>query len=300
MSILKEVVKGKIKRPKIVLVFGADGCGKSTFGSQAPNPIFIGAEDGTSNLDISRFPQPKTWKDVINYLTILKTENHDYKTVVIDSLDWIEPILHKEICQEYGVNSIEKAAGGYGKGYLESLNKWGDFIKCCSELREKGLNIILIAHAEVVKFSDPMMQTEYDRYQLKLYKKSAALIREFCDAVLFATYEMFTKKDGGRTRAFGEGVRVVFTERRPGFDAKNRFGLPYQLPLDWNEFEKACENGQPHSPTYLREQIIELVKEITDPELKKKIEETVEKAGSDAAKLEQIKNRVLVKLEQPT
>ena len=300
MSILQKVTKGKVKRPKIVLIFASDGIGKTTWASQAPSPIFLGVEDGSSHLDVSRFPQPQTWKDVLGSINALKTEQHEYKTLVIDSLDWLEPILHREICNEYGVNSIEKAAGGYGKGYAEAVNKWADLTRELSLLRDKGMNIILIAHAEVVKFSDPMMQTEYDRYQLKLYKKSAALMREFCDAVLFATYEMFTKKDGGRTRAFGEGVRVVFTERRPGFDAKNRFGLPYQLPLDWNEFEKACENGQPHSPTYLREQIIELVKEITDPELKKKIEETVENAGSDAAKLEQIKNRVLVKLEQPT
>lgn len=300
MSILAKVTKGKIKRPKIILVFGADGCGKSTFSSQAPNPIFLGAEDGTSNLDIARFPQPQSWKDVINYLTTLKTENHDYKTVVVDSLDWVEPILHREICAEYGVNSIEKAAGGYGKGYGEAVNKWNEFIKCCSDLRDKGMNVILIAHAEIVKFSDPMMQTEYDRYQLKLYRKSAALLREFCDAVLFATYEMFTKKDNGRTRAFGEGVRVMYTERRPGFDAKNRYGLPFQLSLDWVEFEKACEAGQPHAPAYLKNQIIELIKEITDPELRKKIEDTLEKTGNDSAKLEQIKNRILVLLEQAT
>jgi hypothetical protein len=300
MSFLSKVTKGKVKRPKIVLIFASDGIGKTTWASQAPNPIFLGVEDGSSHLDVARFPQPQTWKDVLGSINALKTEKHDYKTLVIDSLDWLEPVLHREICNEYGVNSIEKAAGGYGKGYGEAVNKWADLTRELSALRDIGMNVILIAHAEVVKFSDPMMQTEYDRYQLKLYKKSAALMREFCDAVLFATYEMFTKKDGSRTRAFGEGVRVVYTERRPGFDAKNRFGLPYQIPLDWNEFEKACDNGQPHSPTYLREQIMELTKEITDADLKKKIEETVEKAGSDAAKLEQIKNRILVKLEQPT
>ena len=123
MSLLSKVTKGKLKRPKIVLIFGVDGCGKSTFGSQAPNPIFIGAEEGTSHLDVSRFPQPKKWADVINSMTSLKTEAHDYKTLVVDSLDWIEPILHKEICLEYGVNSIEKAAGGYGKGYAEAVTK---------------------------------------------------------------------------------------------------------------------------------------------------------------------------------
>lgn len=298
MSVLAKVIKGKISRPKIVLLYAADGIGKTTWASQAPSPIFLGVEDGSSNLDVARFPQPNSWKDVLASIAALKTEKHDYKTLVIDSLDWLEPILHREICAEYGVNSIEKAAGGYGKGYTEAVNKWAELTRELSMLRDMKMNVILIAHAEVVRFSDPMMQTEYDRYQLKLYKKSAALIREFCDAVLFATYEMFTKKDGGRTRAFGEGVRVVYTERRPGFDAKNRYGLPFQLPLDWAEFEKACESGQPHAPSYLREQILELMKEVADQDLKKKIEETLEKAGSDSAKLEQIKNRILVILEQ--
>lgn len=298
---LKQIKRGKIKKPHLVLVYGVDGCGKTTFASQAPNPIFMGAEEGSNNLDVARLPSPSKWSDIEAQCLELLNNDHDFKTLVVDSLDWIEPMLFQSICDRYGVNSIEKAAGGYGKGFTESVNEWIKFTKILTRLRdEKQMNIVLIAHSQITKFSDPTNQTEYDRYSLKLYKKSAELFREFVECVIFANFEMFTKKDGGRTRAFGEGVRVVFTERRPGFDAKNRFGLPYQLPLDWNEFEKACENGQPHSPTYLREQIIELVKEITDPELKKKIEETVEKAGSDAAKLEQIKNRVLVKLEQPT
>lgn len=293
-NILNQVIKGKIKRPKIITIFGVDGVGKSSFAAQSPNPIFLGAEEGTSNLDVSRLPQPKNWKDVIASIEALEKEKHDYKTFVVDSLDWLEPILHREICQEYGVNSIEKAAGGYGKGYTEAVNKWDTFVKGCSALRDKGMNIILIAHAEVIKFSDPMTQSEYDRYQLKLYKKTAALIREFCDAVLFANYELFTKKDGTRTRAFGDGVRVMHTERRPGFDAKNRYGLKPTLSLDWNEFEKACESGNPNDPTIIKNQIVELVKEVQDEQKRTLIMETVEKAGNDAVKLDQIKNRIMV------
>ena len=294
MSFLSKVTTGKIKKPRMVLIYGPDGCGKSTFGAQAPSPIFLGSEEGTNNLDVARFPPVSKWSDIMASLNELSSEKHEYKTLVIDSLDWIEPLLYQHICDRYGVKSIELAAGGYGKGFSESLNEWIGFNKLLSKLRdEKKMNVILIAHAEITKFSDPNAQVEYDRFSLKLYKKSSSLFREFVDCVLFANFEVVAKKDGTKTRAYGDGVRVMYTERRPGFDAKNRFGLPFSLPLSWHDFDKACDEDKSNSLPFLKTSINELASQL-DEELKKKVIETMEKAGDNIPQLEAIRNRVLI------
>jgi hypothetical protein len=298
MSLLSKVSKGIIKKPHLVLIAGVDGVGKSSFAAQAPNPIFIGSEDGTNNLDVTRFPSMSKWSDVELALNELLTTDHEYKTLVVDSLDWLEPVLYQHICDKYNVKSIELAAGGYGKGYVESLNEWIKFNKILMRLREEKLmNIILIGHTEIVKFSDPTNQSDYDRFQLKLYKKSAALFREFVDSVLFANFETFAKKDGNKTRAYGDGVRVMFTERRPGFDAKNRFGLPFQMSLSWEEYVKGTENDRSKLPDYLRESIMELAKELNDERRAKALDAT-EKAGNNIVQLEAIKNRVVTLLNE--
>lgn len=293
---LSQVTKGKIKKPHMILLFGIDGVGKSTFAAQAPNPIFLGSEDGSNNLDVARFPTPAKWADIEKAVSELTTEKHDYKTLVIDSADWIEPLLHQEICVRHGAKSIELAAGGYGKGYVEAVTEWQKFCKSLAKLRdERGMNVIIIAHSEVVKFNDPYTQTEYDRYQLKLYKKSSALLREFVDCVLFANFEIFSKKDGQKQRHFADGARVLYTERRPGFDAKNRLGLPFQIPLSWDDFETAIS---PLTKSALMDSIEAMLAEVKDEDLKNKVFETIKKAGDNLLQLEAIKNRLSVRLSE--
>lgn len=295
---LSKVSKGKIKKPQLVLIYGVDSVGKSTFGAQSPNPIFLGAEEGTNNLDVSRFPSVDRWVDIDAQLNELLTEKHDYKSLVVDSLDWLEPLLHQHICDRYGSKSIDHAAGGYGKGYTEAVLEWIKFNKLLTKLRdERKMNIILIAHSQITKFSDPTTQTEYDRYSLKLYKKSADLFREFVDSVLFANFEVSSFKDGSKTRVDGDGIRILNTERRPGFDAKNRFSLPLTIPLSWDDYVKACELSEV-TPEFLVQSIDGLMENITDDELRKKIVQTVAKAGNSVVDLEAIKNRILVIIEE--
>jgi hypothetical protein len=298
MSLLAKVSKGKLKKPHLVLIYGADGVGKSSFASGFPNSIFLGAEDGTNNLDVSRFPSLNDWNEVTKAVSELTTEKHDYQTLVIDSLDWLEPMLHKSICERYNVKSIELAAGGYGKGYTEALNGWIALKDQLSGLREKRqMNIVLIGHAEIIPFNDPDAQTTYDRYQLKLHKKASAMWREYVDHVLFANFEIYAKKDGNKTRAYGEGARVLYTERRPGFDAKNRLGLQFSLPLSYDDFSKSCELAGDGNAEKLKEAIMVMVAELKDADLKQKVVETVNKAGKNLQQLEAIQNRLRIRLE---
>jgi hypothetical protein len=221
MSFLSTVTKGKIKKPNLVLLYGVDGIGKSTWAAQAPEPIFLGPEDGTNNLNVSRFSDIKSWQSVISALNELIDCQHSYKTLVIDTLDWLELMLWSNIIGSSGKN-INTVNGGYGAGREEAKLCFKDMISSLNSLREsKKMNIILLAHSEVKPFADPRLNETYDRYELKLDKKSSALFREYCDDVLFSTFKAFVKKDDGKqAKTFSDGVRVVYTERRPAFDAK--------------------------------------------------------------------------------
>lgn len=297
MNLLSQVKRGRLKKPILTLIYGTDGVGKSTFGADAPEPIFLGPEKGTAALDVARFPSPTNFKQIIQAIDELTLDSHEYKTLVIDSLDWIEPLVWEQVCSEAGKSNIEEVGGGYGKGYVAANKLWREMITRLSCLQAtRGLNIVLIAHSQVKTFQDPQTQAGYDRYQLKLNEKAGALFREFVDSVLFATYEVFTKRDGNRTRAIGDGARVIFTGHRPAFDAKNRLGLPFQIPLLWEEFIKACEVGQPEDPELIKKNIEELLSQVKDPELKSRVLEAMERGSQDSTRLQKIQNRLRSRL----
>jgi hypothetical protein len=294
---MKQVTKGKIVRPLCIMVYGSDGVGKTTLGSQAPSPVFLGPEIGTANLDVSRFPTPKHWKDIEAAVLELTNEQHNFKTLVIDSLDWIEPMLFKAICEDYNCKSIELAAGGYGKGYVEATSRWGGLKDKLELLRnQRGMNIILIAHSEVVSFLDPSTQLSYQRYELKLHKRSSALWREYVDAVLFCNLKIFARKEGNNVQALSDGARVMYTERRPGWDAKNRFGLPLELDLSWTSLVDAIARAEPESLETVKAKIESMLTCVTNDDLKEKVITAFYKAGDDLITLNAIANRLALRI----
>src|SRR5262245_5260247 len=191
-----------------------------------PNPIFIGAEKGTEQLDVARFPQTESIELLAQVRALQQTQKHEFDSVVLDSLDWVEPLIWKAVCDEGKVETIEQYAGGYGKGYVRALDLWRTLLKELSVLNDK-MHVLLIGHAQIKSFQDPELSTSYDRYQLKINDKAAALVREAADAVLFAQFETELVKTNGKTGADGEGNRIMSTESRPGWDAKHRFNLPF-------------------------------------------------------------------------
>lgn len=242
---LASVQRGKIKQPMRLVMYGPPGIGKSTFASQAPNPIFIGAEKGTAMLDVARFPQPERWEDVHEALRTLWNEKHDFKTLVVDTLDWLEPLNHAQVVAEDGkVKSIDEI--GYGRGFNVALDKWRVFLSRLEKLCDaRGLNIILLAHCHVKTFKAPDVD-HYDRYELKLHAKANGLIQEWADEVLFANYETLTREDD-RTktvRGVSDGTRLLHTVRHACWDAKNRHSLPAVLPLSWDEYAGAVRASQ--------------------------------------------------------
>ncbi len=225
--------------------------------------MFIPVEDGTDAINVDSFPKPRTFKEVMGYLQQLAEEEHDFKTVVVDSLDWLEPIVWKETVLRipYGekgkkIENIEDY--GFGKGFGHAMDVWVDYIDALDYLRsEKQMTVIQICHAQIKKFENPETDI-YDRYELKLQKQVAAKMMEHSDIILFANYYVGVKKEekamskDGRKRAVGTGERVLYTEERPAFMAGNRYSLPSEIPFD--KEGKYWETIAEHVPFYSNQQ----------------------------------------------
>lgn len=279
---LASVKKGRVETPLCVVMYGPEGIGKSTFAANAPNPIFIDAEDGSTRLDVSRFPVPENWEHVRESLALLANEKHEYRSVAIDTADWIEPLIYEHVCSTCGKASIEDFC--YGKGYVQALDQWRGFLDQLDLLRARGMNVILLAHTQVKTFRNPAGD-DYDRYELKLHAKTAGLLKEWSDAVLFTNYLVFPKEaDNKKVKMFGDGSRVIYTEHRPAWDAKNKYGLPFKLPLDWAEFERAAHAGEPASFDELSAEIAKLV-ETVDAATKEQAAPAIARCGKDTRKL---------------
>lgn len=230
------------KPPRIVL-YGPHGIGKNTFGSSAPNPVLINIEDGhPHDTPIDSFPKAESWDDVMGAFAALYSEDHDFETLIVDSLDWLEPLIWAETCKRNSWSDIEQP--GYGKGYLAALDVWREYLDAINGLRnDKGMAVIQTAHAQITRFDSP--ETEpYDRYSIKLQKRASELVQENADMVLFANFKVATTKtDAGFnkkvTRGVGSGQRVIYTEERPAYLAKNRHRLPPELSLSWSALADA-------------------------------------------------------------
>lgn len=228
------VKSGKISRPIVTLLWGIEGVGKTSFAASAPDPIFLSSEDGTGHLDVARFPEPSGWLDVLAACAVAKRSAGRFKTLVIDTLDWIEPLLWRYVCAENGWQSIEEP--GYGKGYTIALDEWSKLVAMVREVRAAGLHVVLLAHSQQKSFKNPAGD-DWNRYQLSMHDKAAAMWKQAADCVLFANYDARVVKKSKLSQGKGVGgARVIHTEWNAAFDAKNRFGLPPTLPLRWADY----------------------------------------------------------------
>lgn len=251
---LDSIQHGVSQAPPRIIIYGVQGIGKTTMLANAPYPVMIQTEDGEGVTDIPRFPLARNFDDVMEAINILATTDHNYKTLGVDSLDWTEPMVWAKTIE---LNPTTNKGGGiassiesygYGKGFAMALDQWREYLDGINYLRNhKNMMIIQTAHSKITRFESPEMDA-YDKYELKLQhsaKTSAcALVQEHSDIVLFANYKVSVteaekKGDQKRHRAIGKGVRMLYTQERPAYSAKNRYNLPESIVFDkegayWN------------------------------------------------------------------
>lgn len=242
-----EITRGKIQKAKKVVVYGPEGIGKSTFASQFPDPVFIDTEGSTAAMDVARLPRPTSWNMLLKEVEYIKSHPETCRTLVIDTIDWAEQLCVDHICSIHNKKGIEDF--GYGNGYVYTKEEFGRFLNRLSDVIEVGVNIVLTAHAQLRKFEQPDELGAYDRWELKLGKKTQSqtspLVKEWADMLLFCnykTYSVATDKDGKKHKAQG-GKRVMYTSHHPCWDAKNRYGLPEMCDFDYQVIKGILEEG---------------------------------------------------------
>ncbi len=251
---LSSITKTRHAKPPRIVVHGAEKCGKSTFFAGAPDPIFIQTEDGLNGIDTQSFPLATSLDQVMSALNTLCTEAHEFRTVVIDSVDWLERLIHQKVIEDWdkanggSAQVIDKTHGGYGKGYIVANSMFRDILQALDYLcGEKGMIVGLICHSKLATISEPD-QEPVDFYRMKLHSPKSGngagdILNEWADVIGFAAIvKRVTKRetqDAGYKSIKGMGERVLHLDGSPAFVAGNRYGMPPQLPLDWAAFETA-------------------------------------------------------------
>lgn len=259
MGLLDKICKGQKARAPRIMMIGVEGVGKSTAGASMPNPVFICGESGLVGPQFADTPSftPSNWAEVLQFLDELVSNPGNFKTVVIDTLDWVEPMLYAHVCKANNHKNIEDF--GYGKGYVVAQQEARQLLVRLEKLNAAGFNVLLLCHSQIKTVNNPTGDN-YDHFESKMNAKISGLFREWCDAVLFAQFDMYTKKDGMRSKAYGGDSRIVQTTHSAAWDAKNRYGLPEVMPLDMPAILDAIAAGQPQDVEALKAEFLGYVK----------------------------------------
>ena len=244
------VTTGVQTAPVKTVLYGSEGIGKSTFASHFPDPVFIDTEGGTKQLNVARLPQPTSWAMLLDEVAEVRKGSVPCGTLVIDTADWAERLCIQAVCARAKVNGIEDF--GYGKGYTYVKEEFSKLLDALEEVLNAGHNVVVLAHAAITKFEQPDAVGNYDRWGMKTSKQVAPLLREWCDMLLFANYKTVVEKAGSgpnaKNKASG-GRRVLYTTHHPCWDAKNRFGLPEEVPFEYASIAHCLPGGSAPAAT---------------------------------------------------
>ena len=240
------ISRGPVKTGIKVGIYGTEGVGKTTLASQFPGVVFIDTEGSTRHMDVARFDAPESLKDVLDQLNYVVGHSGEIGTIVIDTVDWLEKFIFRAVCEEKKIQNIEDM--GYGKGYVFAKQKMQGILELLDVITKLGVHVVLICHSMIRKFELPDEMGSYDRYMLKLNEKNIApIVKEWVDMMLFVNYktDIVTASDGKTKKARGGQKRVMYANHSACWDAKNRFGLPDEMPFDFSEIAHLFGEAKP-------------------------------------------------------
>jgi energy-coupling factor transporter ATP-binding protein EcfA2 len=209
-----QITSGIVEGAQKVVIHGPEGIGKSSLAAMFPKGLFIDTEGSTKKLNVRRMPKPSSWMMLMSHIDYIKRNPHECDTLIIDTIDWAEDLCISNTCSSRGKEGVEDF--GYGKGYVYLEEDFGRLLNALTDLVEiNNINTVLLAHSLPKKFDLPDEMGSYDRYELKLEKKTAPLVKEWADMILFINYKTFvvnSQSDGkGKNKAQGS-KRVIYTQ----------------------------------------------------------------------------------------
>ena len=250
------IKSGRLNKPVKAVIYGLEGTGKSTLAAHTPNPLFLDTEGGTTYLDVNRIDQFTGWEGLLNTIEEVARDTACCSTLVIDTADWAEQMAIKHICEKYKQTGLESF--GFGKGYTYLAEEFARMLRACENVLASGRNVVIVAHARVRKQELPEEMGAFDHWELKLSRQCAPLLAEWPDLLLFVSYKTFVSgTESGSKKASG-GKRVMYATHHPCWDAKNRFGLPDEMDLDYSHIAhlfigQAPVPAPPAQPDFLAE-----------------------------------------------
>lgn len=274
------ITSGKINRPQRCVVYGPEGVGKTTFAACFKKPLFIDTEGGTAHIDVNRLDKPNTWRGLIRLVEQVAEEKGICSTLILDTADWAEQICIADTCAKYKKSGLEDF--GYGKGYTYVAEEFSKLLTAFDKVIESGVTVVVTAHAKMRKFEQPDEMGAYDRWEMKLSKQVAPLLKEWADMLLFCNYKTFVVSTDNDTKKVQGGKRVMYATHHPCWDAKNRHNLPDEMEMNYENISHIFSSSQKEEePQKATQGSLEKVRALMEKDniSEKAIQEIVSKKG---------------------
>ena len=239
---------GVLHKARRIVIHGVSGVGKSLLAAAFPKPIFMDIEGSTDDYDVQRLPSVTSWAGVFATLSRLKTDRGDRETFVVDTADWAERLAIKHVLSELGTTALG-GQNDFGHSYNVLGEQWGKFLDALTELTDAGMHVVVVVHSKIVKREVPEEFGAFDCWELQLEKKCAPTTLAWASVILFPNYKIYVIKDTKTNSTKAQGTeRVIYTVKHPCWEAKNRIGLPAEIPMRLDDYPKIVAMICPPAP----------------------------------------------------